>query len=57
MKKNIARAMHERKMIKSFSEARRLIHQGAVEVDGKKVKTLDVEVDDKEKIEVVKRKK
>ena len=57
MKKDIVRAMHERKLIRSLSEARRLVHQGAVEVDGKKVKTLDVEVDEKEKIEIVKRKK
>lgn len=49
--------MHERKMIQSLSEARRLILMGAIEVNGKVVKNLDEEVEDKEKIEVVKRKK
>jgi len=57
MKKNIAKAMHERKMIRSYSEARRLVLQGAVEVDGKKIKSLDTEVSETEKIEVTKRKK
>ena len=57
MKKNIAKAMHEREMIKSLSEARRLILMSAIKVNGKVVVSLDEEVEDTEKIEIVKRKK
>ena len=57
MKKDIARAMHERKMIHSLSETRRLVAMGVVEVSGEKIKNLDKEVEEKEVIKIVKVKK
>jgi hypothetical protein len=56
MKENILKVMVDKKMIKSFSEGRRLILMGVVESDGVKVE-LDSVVDDKEKIKIVKVKK
>ena len=57
MKKNIAKVIHEKKMVVSFSEARRLISMGVVEVNGEKVVSLDKEIEDGDEVKVVKVKK
>jgi len=57
MKKSIAKVMHERKMIKSLSEARRLVHMKVITVNGEKVTSIDQQIEEEDKIEFVKKKK
>jgi len=56
MKKQVAKVMHERKMIRSLSEARRLIFMKVIEANGKVVESIDEEVEEDAEIKVVKKK-
>lgn len=49
--------MHDRSMIRSLSEARRLVHMKVIKVNGKLVESIDQEIDTEDKIELVKNKK
>lgn len=57
MKKNILKVMFDNKLVESFSEARRLLLSGVVEVNKEKVVSLDKVVKDNEEVKIVKVKK